>query len=297
VRPNRHLVPALSRPVHQPRHWVALAFWIGSSPVWAVDPPLKVQGSSTVNPVCAEASEILGKQEGMAITVDPQGGSSGGLAALGHGLVDVAMSSKPVSDRERKRYPEVSFHETVIGTDAVALVVSSPIHAGGLESLSRDEIRGIFEGRITSWSEVGGPHLAVFVYDKEPGRGTREVFEAFVYGKEEPPFVTFKNYAQVGGNEETRTKVAAHGSAISQLSATWAKGDSGLAVVGIRSEEGRVIWPDEASIRSGENPMARKVFLVTNGPPIGNARTFIDFILSSAGQELVERHGYLPLSR
>lgn len=260
------------------------------------DSMLKLQGSTTVNPICAEAAEVLLKEQNLACTVDPQGGSAGGLSALGDGLVDIAMTSKPMSDKEKARYPSLTFVETAIGLDAVAIVVSRPVFDGGMTSITREQLRDLFEGKVTRWSEIGGPDLAVFVYDKEPGRGTREVFDHFVYGKEPPPLVSFRNYAQVGGNEETRTKVAAHGSAVSQLSASWVEAEKGLGALGVKLADGREVRPGEATIRDGSYPMTRRLNLVTRGAPEGGARVFIDFILSPKGQDLVKKHGYLPIA-
>src|SRR5688572_930425 len=107
---------------------------------------LRVQGSTTVNPICAEVAEAL-EARGLSITVDPQGGSAGGLAALAAGQVDIAMSSKPVTARERASYPAVAFHETPIGLDAVALVVSRPVWDGGVRAIDRAKARALFEGR------------------------------------------------------------------------------------------------------------------------------------------------------
>src|SRR6187402_375967 len=76
---------------------------------------LKVNGSTTVNLVAAEAAEILRAEKGMKITVDTQGGSSGGIAGIGDGSIDVGMSSKHVSEDDRKKYPKVSFVETHLG--------------------------------------------------------------------------------------------------------------------------------------------------------------------------------------
>lgn len=265
-------------------------------PVLGEEPPLRLQGSTTVNPICAEAAEILKKKQGRSILVDPQGGSAGGLAALGEGLVDIAMTSKPVSDKEKARYPAVTFVETAIGMDAVAIVVSKPVIEGGLTFITRQQLRDLFEGKVARWNQVGGPDLEVFVYDKEPGRGTREAFDHFVYGKEVPPLVSFRNYAQVGGNEETRTKVAGHGSAVSQLSASWIDAEPRMGAIALKLDDGREVRPVESAIRDGSYPMARKLNLVTRGAPEGRARAFIEFVLSPEGQDLVEKHGYLPIA-
>src|SRR5690349_3427668 len=70
---------------------------------------LKVNGSTTVNLVAAEAAEMLRAEKKMDITVDTQGGSSGGISGVGDGSIEVGMSSKPLSDDDRKKYPKVDF--------------------------------------------------------------------------------------------------------------------------------------------------------------------------------------------
>ena len=82
-------------------------------------------------------------------------------------------------------------------------------------------------------AEVGpGPDLQVFVYDKEPGRGTREVLDKFVYGKEEPPAPPKSaNYAVVGGNLETRNKLKSTRGSIAPLSTGFIDGHPDLVAV------------------------------------------------------------------
>src|SRR5881392_1193301 len=143
---------------------------------------LRVNGSTTVNPVAAEAAEVLRAQKNLDITVDTQGGSSGGIAGVGDGSIDVGMSSKPLSDDDRKKYPAVAFVATEIGRDAVAIVVSDDVWKGGVRVLSRNQIRDIYEQRITNWKQVGGRDRAIVFFNKEPGRGTWEVFAHWLYG-------------------------------------------------------------------------------------------------------------------
>jgi len=254
--------------------------------------PLRVNGSTTVNAVAAEAAETLRAEKRMEITVDVQGGSSGGISGVGDGSIDVGMSSKPVLDDDRRKYPKVQFVTTEIGRDAVALVVSADVYNGGVHALTKAQIRDIYEGRITNWKQVGGPDRRIAFFNKEPGRGTWEVFAHWLYGdpKKAPPV----SHPEVGGNEETRNKVASTRGAISQLSASWATG--AVRPLSIKLDDGTITSPVAAEIVSGRYPMARPLFFVTNGAPAGQAKTFIDFVLSPRGQELVKKHGYLRLS-
>lgn len=253
---------------------------------------LQVSGSTTVNPVAADAAGIL-RGQGMKITVDTQGGSAGGIAQLANNQIDIAMSSKPVSDAEKRRFSKVNFVATEIGQDAVGIVIRRNVYDAGVTSLSRKEAQLLFEGKVTNWSELGGPNIPVYVYDKEPGRGTREVLDKFLYGGDAsaPPAPSGKRYSIVGGNEETRAKAASTPGAITPLSVPFAEKHPALAVVAVDD-----IKPTSENVRTAKYPLARPLYLITNGQPQGEARRFVDFVLSAQGQQLVSKHGYLNLA-
>lgn len=255
---------------------------------------LKINGSTTVNLPAAEAAEILRAEKGLSIQVDTQGGSSGGISMLGDGLVQVGMSSKPLSPEDRSKYPKVAFVDTHIGEDAVAMIVSRDVWEGGVHALTKEQIQGIYEGRITNWKELGGPDQRIAFFNKEPGRGTWEVFVHWIYGspKKAPPV----SFPEVGGNEETRNKVASTRGALSQLSSSWADGKRVFAL-GIKTSDGSILEPTPEQIASRKYPMSRPLFLLTNGQLQGEAKVFVNFLLSERGQELVRKHGYLSLDQ
>ncbi|RBL85687.1 phosphate ABC transporter substrate-binding protein, partial [Streptomyces cavourensis] len=222
-----------------------------------------------------------------------QGGSAGGISQLAAGQIDIALSSKPISDEDRTAHPKADFVTTQIGSDAVGVIVTKPVADAGVKDLTVDQVRGLFEGKITNWSEVGGPKLDVFVYDKEPGRGTREVLDKYVYGDEKaPPPPDTDNFAIVGGNLETRNKLESTPGAVGPLSTGFVEGREKLAVVTL---DGIAASPE--NIASGKYPMNRPLYLITNGEPAGDAKKFIDYLLSDKGQALLEPHGYLSLKQ
>lgn len=255
---------------------------------------LKINGSTTVNLPAAEGAEILRAERKMDIQVDTQGGSSGGISALGDGLVQVGMSSKPVSDDDRAKYPKVKFNPIHLGEDAVAIIVSKDVWDGGVKALTKDQVRDIYEGKITDWKDLGGKPERIAFFNKEPGRGTWEVFAHWAYG--DPKKAPEVSFPEVGGNEETRNKVGSTRGAMSQLSSSWADGEKVFAL-GIKSDSGEVIQPTAENIATHKYPMSRPLFLITNGEPQGDAKTYIDFMLSPQGQALVKKHGYLPLEQ
>jgi phosphate transport system substrate-binding protein len=253
---------------------------------------LRIDGSTTVNPVVVKAAEILRAEAGMEILVDTQGGSSGGIAALGDGRVEVAMSSRPLNDGDHRKYPETDFRPVRIGIDALTLAVSRDVWEGGVHALSKEQARRLYEGEIRNWKEVGGPDRRVVFFNKEPGRGTWEVFADWLYGKaSEAPLVALP---EVGSNEEGRTKVAGTRGAITQLSLAWTDRET-VFPLGIRRQDGSVAEPSREHLADGTYPLARPLFVITDGEPGAAARRLLDLLLSPRGQQLVREAGYLDL--
>ena len=253
---------------------------------------LKIQGSTTVNPVVSDAAQVF-RDKGWKITVDTQGGSSGGISALGEGLVDIGMSSKPVTEIDRKRFPKVNFVQHTIGYDGVAVVVSRPVYESGVKKLNREQIQKIYEGKIKNWKQVGGFDKPIVFFNKEPGRGTWEVFAKFLYDDTKKAPKVF--HPEVGANEEARAKVGSHPSAMTQLSLSWATDQEKLAPLAIINEKNEIIDPTIESVESGKYPLTRTLFVLTNGQPKDGTKTFIDYLKTTEGQGLLVKHGYLAV--
>jgi len=267
--------------------------WTGVSPLPLSAATLKINGSTTVNLPAAEAAEILRSEQKMSIQVDTQGGSSGGISMLADGEVQIGMISKPISAGDRAKFPQVKFTEIQIGEDAVAMIVSKDVWDSGVRALSKAQLKEIYEGRISNWKDLGGPNRRIAFFNKEPGRGTWEVFVHWIYG--DPRKAPLVSFPEVGGNEETRNKVASTRGALSQLSSSWADGQRVFAL-GLKGEDGNVVDPTNESIARKKYPLSRPLYLLTNGEPTGDTKVFVDFLLSPRGQELVKKHGYLRLA-
>ncbi|MEI9896909.1 MAG: phosphate ABC transporter substrate-binding protein [Chthoniobacter sp.] len=267
-----------------------LALLLAAQPLCAET--LKINGSTTVNLPAAEAAEILRAEQKLDIQVDTQGGSSGGISMLGDGLVQIGMLSKHVNDDDRAKFPNVKFNEIQIGEDAVAIIVSKDVWDGGVHALTQQQIKDIYESRITNWKDVGGKSQRIAFFNKEPGRGTWEVFAHWAYGN--PKAAPQVSFPEVGGNEETRNKVSSTRGALSQLSSSWADGKKVFAL-GIKLDDGTVVEPTNENIANKKYPLSRSLLLLTNGEPAGVAKTYVEFMLSDRGQELVKKHGYMRL--
>src|SRR5436190_8191678 len=145
-----------------------------------------IKGSDTVLPPSQkEAERYMKKNSGQSITVIG-GGSGVGIAALMDGTTDIAMASRPLKMDERMKLQDAgkSYKTTVIANDALAVIVHPSNKVG---KLTREQLEGIYTGKIKNWKEVGGDDLQIVVYSRESSSGTYEFFKDHVMNK--------KNYA------------------------------------------------------------------------------------------------------
>jgi phosphate transport system substrate-binding protein len=257
------------------------------------DNVLRVGGSTTVAAVMPAAIVEVGLR-GATIHLDTAGGSSQGIAGVAEGDIDLGMASRELSEHDRAKFPKADFRVVPIGLDAVAIAVNARVYASGVRWIDAQQARDLFEGKITTWKQLGGADTAPFVYDKELGRGTREGFEKWVYGKSTPPVPSFARYATVGSNQEGLTKTAGHDDGVTLLSIAWVEREPNLRALALRLADGTTVEATDATIRSGAYPLARRLNLITNGAPTSTAQAMIDFFLSGKGHEALNEQGFLP---
>lgn len=269
-----------------------LRFVLFLSMVWTVPvmaDRIHAVGSSTVLPVIAKAADRY-HREHPDVTITVSGGGSGvGVSALINDSADVGMSSREVTAKEASSL-DGRVEKVVVARDAVAVVVSKPVIAGGVRALSLAQIAAIFRGEIHNWKEVGGPDAPILVIDKEAGRGTRHVFASTVLGaaRARAPGA----WIVAGSNNEMQSLVARSDNAIGILSNAWTTDK--VQALAIKTERGEVA-PTADNVVAGRYPIRRDLLLLVpvKAPPA--VRKFIAFVLSPAGQELVTQTGYLPV--
>ncbi len=251
---------------------------------------ISVAGSTTVLPVVSKAAEVFKARHHINIIVNA-GGSGVGINQLGEGKIDIGMASRHITETEIRKYPRVKFMTHTIGRDAVVPVISSEVYDAGVHALTLEQIRKIYEGKISNWKELGGPDRDILVVDKEKSRGTRHVFMQAVFGDEEADAPGAD--LVLGANNEEQTAIIQSDAAIGMLSNAWMNRDvKGLAII---MADGSGVKPTMENIAGGKYPITRALRLITNGEPRGNVKAFIDFILSPEGQKIVEESGYVKV--
>jgi phosphate transport system substrate-binding protein len=252
---------------------------------------IHVSGSTTVLPVVSYAAEKYKLIHPSVNIIVNAGGSGVAINQIGEGKVNIGMASRNITSDEINQYPNVQFNTISIGKDAVVPVVSSEIFEAGIASLTLNQIAQIYKGEIRNWSEVGGPDREILCVDKEKSRGTRHVFMAAVMGDKEADAPGAD--LVLGSNNEEQTAIVQSNAAIGMLSNAWLSTD----VVGLNiiMADSSVIAPSLENIISGKYPITRDLLIVLDGEPNGESKEFVDYLLSSEGQKIVEEAGYVSI--
>jgi len=246
---------------------------------------LQIEGSTTVGPIADTFAEYFkGVYPDLSITVKKTG-SGDGAAAMIDRRCDIATMSRFMKPEEFSKAVANNVLPVahVVAMDGVCVVVhpSNPVSA-----LTKEQIRDIYVGRITNWSQLGGPNLAIVPISRETSSGTYETFHELVMAKKEMG----PGIEGVNSNPQAQTRVRTTQGAIGYVGLGFLEGVKALKVDGIA--------PTRQTVANGTYPVARPLFLFTNGyPKLGSmAHKFVTFYLTEKGQELIEAKHFVPLT-
>lgn len=217
------------------------------------------------------------------------GGSGTGLAALINGTTDICQSSRPIKDEEndqlRARYGERA-HEILVARDGLSIYVheSNPV-----KELSIAQLRGVYDGSVKNWKELGGPDAPITLYGRENSSGTYAYFKEHVLEKQD-----FAAAVQtLPGTAAVVNAVSQEPRGIGYGGAAYAKGVREVAVK--RDDASPAILPSRETVLDGSYPISRGLFYYTRRAPQGAVKEFVDYALSEEGQKLVIAVGYFPI--
>jgi len=245
-----------------------------------------VDGSTTVGPIAkAFAEYFMARNKGINVTVS-ESGSGNGAKSLINGTCQIADMSRFMKEKEFKAAANKGIMPVahVVALDGLPILVhpSNPI-----KGLTIEQICNIYLGKIKNWKEIGGPNLKIVKISRDTNSGTYETFEKLVMNKQK----LAKDVEYVGSNGAARQRVQKTKGAISY---------AGLGFVDktVKALEINGIYPSQETITSGVYPIARPLFMFTDGyPKLGTELyKFITIYLTEDGQEIVESIGFVPVT-
>lgn len=259
---------------------------------------IQIKGSDTmVNLMQILAEEYMNRYPGTAIAV-LGGGSGTGIAALTNGTCDIASTSREWRQREIDQAWERGVRPRffVIAIDGLSIIVNEK---NPIEKLTMPQVGAMYRGEIRNWGDVGGPNLPIVLYGRQSNSGTYVFMQEHVLGN--------KNYSpdmrEMNGNAQIVEAVIQDEGGVGYVGVGYIYDDKGqirkgLKVLNIaRDEKSSAFSPlDKAAVDNGDYPIARPLYLATNGKPNPAVAGFLSFIIGPEGQKIVEREGFYPIS-
>ena len=249
-----------------------------SSTATALSGNVATGGSTSMKNVIAALTEGFAEVEpGVTVSYDPTG-SGAGITGAADKTLDIGLSSRALKDDEK-----ADVDGTTIALDGIAIIVNN---ASKVEDLTVDQLKQMFTGEITNWSEVGGDDGEIVLIGREAGSGTRDGFESIVDVKDSC------KYAQ---------ELTATGAVISAVEANpLAIGYASLSAVGDTVKMVTVggVECSEETVKDGSYEVQRPFVFVTNKSVTlsEQAQAFFDFATSADAADLIRTAGAVPVN-
>ena len=252
-----------------------------------------IAGSTAMQPLLTALTETFIEEHPNVLFDIRGGGSHHGEERLLRGEIDIAASTLlPAQNSEEPDDRPVATY-TPIGFDGLAVIVNQ---RNAIDELSIPQLRDLFGGRLLTWSTLlsedvdnerdEGDEQEVVLVSREDGSGSRALFEEVVMGTDAVALTA----VVMPSSADVIEFVSTHPNAVGYVSRAYladngVNGSNGVLAVAVEG----VVPQHEDFIDQGYL-LTHPLFLLTDGQPGGLSRTFIDFVLSPAGQEVVDQY-------
>lgn len=244
-----------------------------------------IDGSTTVGPIAKAFAEFYKESHPDVNITISESGSGNGVKSLINKACNIANLSRFMKESEFKSCVANGVLPVahVVAFDGLAVIVNPK---NKIRSLTMSDIAAIYTGKITNWKQLGGDDAKIVVVSRDTNSGTYETFNELVLKKAK----IVKDAEYVGSNGQARTRVNTTKDAIAYV---------GLGFVDdtVKPLSVEGILPNPKSISSGKYPIARPLFMFTNGYPKmgGDIFNFVTLHLSGEGREIISDLGYIPV--
>ena len=204
-------------------------------------------------------------------------GSDAGIKLVQTGDIDLGFISRDLKPAEVGTVQTLS-----IGASGTALAVAAD---NPVAAVTKDQLAGMYTGRITNWRELGGHDHAIRVLLREAGAATRMSVESYVFGGRPPQYV--KNVIEMNSYDEIVKAIKSFPDSFGMVSMS----AQGFAEPSIRFLSIDGIPATRAELNNGRYPMRRPLHLVYNADPAKlrpAIRAFLDFVKSPDGQAVLD---------
>ena len=261
----------------------AVAFAVGCRSATAPRPDVRIAGSDTMLPLSRRLAEtFMGSHPGIAIRV-VGGSTSCGVEALLSGRAELCAASRPLrADEVQRLYDGFGTMglRFLVARDALVVLVhpENPVR-----ELTINQLEGIFRGRLTDWSEVGGDAGTIEVVVRSPSSGTHQFFKDHVLngGDYAIDALTTARFVNMVETIRSRPRAIGYGGMVHGSD--------------VRHLEIGGIEPSPDTVSRDAYPLARYLYFYATEPPTGPTKQFLDWCVGRDGQRVVQETGFIPL--
>ena len=252
-------------------------------------------GSDTMVNLALAWAEAFGVQHPEVRLSVTGGGSGTGIAAMINGTVDIANASRRIKTEEiaASEANGITPVEHVVARDAIAIVVhpSNPIN-----QLTINQLSDIYAGDITNWRQVGGKDRPIVLLSRESNSGTHVYFLEEVVRRGDKTNKTFfsRDTLLLPSSEGISAEVRQNPNSIGYDGLGYVTDDQKVVAVA-RSADGPYVLPTVESVNSNKYPIARDLYMYTDGEPVGIVAVYLDWIMGAEAQAIVGELGFVPL--
>ncbi len=253
------------------------------------------KGSDTiVNLALAWAEKYQTEHPEVSISVTG-GGSGTGIAALINKTVDIANASRQIKPEEiaEAKKNGVDPVEHVIARDAIAVIVNPE---NPVSKLTLQQISDIYSGKISNWSQVGGENRPIVRLSRETNSGTHVYFLETVVrlGDSKSKTLFSMDTLLLPSSEGIVDELRQNPNAIGYDGLGYVPKD--LKKIAIAQKEGGAyVLPSVPTVNDKSYPIARDLYMYTNGQPTSIVKQYLDWILSAEAQKVVADLGFVPI--
>ena len=250
---------------------------------------ISCSGATSFQPLVEKAADAFMEANGDVSIAISAGGSGQGLSQVAEGSVQIGRSDVYAEEKL-----EADQCEGLVDNQVCIVGMGPIVNANvDVDDLTLDQLKGIFLGQITDWSELGGTAGAIQVIQREAGSGTRATFEAAVLGGETAPD-SFRPVAEVDSSGTVVEQVAATDGSISYVAFNYMEND------GVKALTVDGVEPTQANVESGDFTIWAYEHMYTrededaSTAPVTQA--FIEFIMSDEFAPTVVEQGFIPMA-
>ena len=263
---------------------------------------LRLDGATALYPVYAAFAQAVFPESDDYVPFHSTVECNGTIDAyqrLINGEVDMIFAAAPSQAQlEAAEHAGMELHMTPIGSEAFVFFVNSKNPVTGL---TVEQVRGIYTGAITNWSQVGGRRQSIRPFQRAENSGSQSALQRLMG---DLPLIEPEEEDRVAGMGGIIREVASYRNYRNAIGFSFRY----YATEMVRNGDIRLlaldgVEPTKETIRDGTYPISSYFYAVTAAPigkPAPEERNetmaaFLNWILSPQGQTLVEETGYVGL--